>query len=90
MKNKVILKNTPFGFRSTAELFNKMVTPKFVKLKETKAIDDYYDFILTAGVVRDWLRNEFSIEKADAGKCLIKTKCTAYSIPYITTASISI
>lgn len=68
MKKKVILKNTSFGFHNTAELFEKMVTPKFVKLKETELIDDYYNFVLSAGVVRDWLRNEFNIEKEDAKK----------------------
>jgi len=65
MKKKVVLKNTPFGFRSTAELFEKMITPKFVKLKEAQGIDDYYDFIISAGVVRDWLINEFEINKAE-------------------------
>ncbi len=68
MKKKEVLKKTPFAFRSTAELFEKIVTPKFLKLKETKMIDDYYDLILCAGAVRDWLKNEFSIESTQIQK----------------------
>ena len=66
MKNKTIIKSTPFGYKTCKEFFENIVTPNFNKLKTVESIDDpfreYYDFIFSAGALRDWIINEFQFD----------------------------
>ena len=54
----MILKNNPFGYKTSKELFEKVIKPRFSKLLISNSYDDYYDFIFSIGVLKDWLKSE--------------------------------
>jgi len=58
-----MLKSTPFGFKTCGEYFDLLITPKFSNLRFCTKIEEYYDFILASGVLRDWIKSEFNYDK---------------------------
>ncbi len=59
-----IIKNTPFGYKKSKEFFDNIVTPKFIKLQSVDSCENifekYYDYIFSAGALREWIINEFN------------------------------
>jgi hypothetical protein len=58
----MLLKSTPFGIKSCKEYFDLLISTKYQNLYNSQNITDYYDFILCAGGLRDWIRQEFSYD----------------------------
>lgn len=55
---KSVLKHEPFGYKSTKELFEKLITPCFYQLNNCMIINCYYNFIFATGALKDQLKNE--------------------------------
>lgn len=58
--NQKLLKNNPFGYKNSKELFLNIVKKKFDDLVGAD-IEQYYDFIFSAGALRDWISKEFNM-----------------------------
>ncbi len=60
---KDIIKTTPFGYKNSKEFFDNIVSVKFNKLKslnsDVNPFELFYDFIFSAGALRDWICHEF-------------------------------
>lgn len=69
-----ILKNTPFGYKSAKELYEKLVLVKFKKLKDSIDINDYYDFIFSSGALRDWIKTEQNLSSSDMRRLFYRNK----------------
>ena len=69
-----ILKNTPFGYKTAKELYEKLVLVKFKKLKDSIDINDYYDFIFSAGALRDWIKTEQNLSDSDMERLFYNNK----------------
>lgn len=75
---KNIIKDTPFGYKTSKEFFNKIITPKFEKLTHHDVDSDmfelYYDFIFAAGALRDWIIHEFNFTTSQKEKYFFEDK----------------
>ncbi len=75
---KKIIKETPFGYKTSKEFFNRIITPKFIKLTNHNIDSDlfelYYDFIFAAGALRDWIINEFHLTSSQIAKYFFEDK----------------
>ncbi len=77
-QNKEIIKDTPFGYKNSKEFFDNIVTVKFNKLKnltkEYNTFEIFYDFIFSAGALRDWICNEFNYSYKKKEKVFFSNK----------------
>ena len=71
---KKVLKNTPFGYKTAKDLFEKLVIVKYDKLKKSKNINDYYDFIFSTGALRDWIEKENKLDFKDMKRLFYNDK----------------
>ncbi|SHJ29810.1 hypothetical protein SAMN05444280_115102 [Tangfeifania diversioriginum] len=76
------LKNTPFGYKTAKELYEKLILLKFKKLKNSNDINDYYDFIFSTGALRDWLKVEQNLDSKDMSRLFYQNKymCIFHSL----------
>ena len=77
-QKKEIIKDTPFGYKNSKEFFDNIVTVKFNKLKnltkEDTTFEIFYDFIFSAGALRDWICNEFNYSPDQKKKVFFSNK----------------
>lgn len=59
---KKYIKKTPFGYKSSKELFGLYLEEKFERLSNG-TIREYYDFIFAGGALRDWIKREKILTK---------------------------
>ena len=58
MSKKQVLSKKPLVYSSAKELWDYYAKEKFLVLKSTKNVNDYYDFIFAMGSVGYWLARE--------------------------------
>ncbi|MHC1695104.1 MAG: hypothetical protein AB9835_07510 [Eubacteriales bacterium] len=61
MSNYVTLKETPFGYKTSKDLFDKHVAVNFSKLTIAATLYDFYNFIFSAGSLRYWIIHEYNL-----------------------------
>lgn len=59
---KKYIKKTPFGYKSSKELFDLYLEGKFEQLYNG-TIKEYYDYIFAGGALRDWIKKEKILTK---------------------------
>ena len=78
---KKIIKETPFGYKTSTEIFDKIITTKYNNNKNIKKNDDshiiferYYDFIFSSGALRDWIIKEYNLDETEVKKHIGENK----------------
>ena len=76
------MKMTPFGFKTARELFDNVVKQRFEKLCAIEDLSGYYDYIFSAGALRDWIINENGSKQRLIDDLNAKDKkwCAFYSV----------